>query len=1084
MRKNQSKGSALTKAIGDNKPKKTGSSEEYCREGQCSPSKSLDEELYREATVLHSKNPSANANDIYKHLVEKTLNTDPNKLNEEGYLANRANESNIPKDELKRNLKTFSNAFADFTVGAEAAGQKIGYNNKNLLGYEDFQLQKQNSSDDGFGEKFNDITETGKEKWDVDSGKVDALPEKGPHIKPLYGTGSREFFENANLWNSPGYNYWKGLSPYENRAKNLKGLKSDIKWFIKKGYEPEMSEEEINVKANNYLDKAGKFFAEQKLNKRLDSDYRYTDFLKDDMPGEKLPNRDWKKEELMSNMGSLPLKKAVTLPSGIPNPQIIENENKAPIVNSGDGQTLVKNMSTVNNTPENNYQPVNSLQRRKIESVGDMFSEIPQPETPISRALYNNIASDKNATFADTQDAAEVAQQASELQATANRAIDNAQLEQNIQPEPNQVTTTETVQTEQPVGNAMSNIGQVVSIPSNEKPSYLGTTNANEVGNAVVDKNEGYNRMRAQVDPLVVEQLGVQDYYPDINRNIGVGTFSGKRIGSQTIYAGGGVLLPMGLYDARIRALDKKAKEKQAQIDKLKELPDVPAQFQSEYSKNYMNTVYSYLDKHNNNYDALRNDREFNKEMQRLKDLGKELNYTDKYIGGIVDKAADGKGWVPKEMLDKAYNFRSALGDNTSDIVTGKKNVLPLVNQIRAYEDGTKWADDFAKQNFVEGKMGKVPFVFKNGSIKTPEDEKEYADFQQAVKGRDYDRMISGFKKFYDTSAVDSAIDAAFNTKNLDIKTKDAIKSYLLAQVPQDVIEMKGDVVQNENFERQQEANKNFWKQKEFDLKERQGRTHFDSANEIMNSAGVDGKTLNQKIAEINANRNLSTEQKRLKMEQAFGSFGLEGNWDKATRTYVFKEKVSPEMQSKRYDVQPDELMMKVQEPFKQRNGKTVWITKSMPLNVVLAKKPGYLKTLDGTVLGENELSAWRNAKKNNQITLGFTETEKAKGFSMNGKKAEVVTPENMKYFNNNNSRNIVMFKGNAAGIVDKDASDPSTGAPIVSPLIGDVYVTTEISNLPGQQSADAIFGYNVNKKELSNAGERTMSGSSTTQSE
>lgn len=728
-------------------------------------------------------------------------------------------------------------------------------------------------------------------------------------------------------------------------------------------------------------------------------------------------------------------------------------------------------------------------------------------EQPISQTLYDNITSDKNATFADTQAAAEISQQANKLQADANRLIDAEQGIQNTasqngttivkagggpitdadfakyQVQPNQVTTTETTQAEQPVGNAMSKIGEVVSGGNNEKPSYLGTTNATDVGNVVVDKDNYYNNMRSQVDPLVVDQLGVQDYYPDINRNIGVGTFTGKRIGSQTVYAGGGVLLPMGLYDARIRALDKTAKDRQAQIDKLKEIPDVPAQFQSEYSQNFMNTVNSYVDSYKGNYDALKKDRNFQKEMVRLKDLGKELNYTDKYIDGIINTATTNKGWVPKGMLEKSYQFKSALNDDTPDILSGKKSVTPLVNQIRSYEDGTKWADDFAKQNFKADNMGQTPLVFKQGSVKTPQDEKDYADFVQAVKGRDYDRMITGFKKFYDTSAIDDAVDAAYNAKNLDPATKEDITAYLLAQVPQDKIEMKQDVVQNENFERQQEANKNYWKQKEFNLKEQQGRTHFDSANEIMNTSGVDGKTLNQKIADINATKGLSTEQKRVKMEQAFSSFGLEGNWDKATRTYVFKEKVSPEMQSVRHAAQPNEIMMKVQEPFKQKNGKTIWITKSMPLNVVLKKEPGYLKTLDGTVLGKAELDNWRKAAENNQITLGFTETEKAKGLSRGGKKAEVVTPENMQYFNNSNSRNIVMFKGNAAGIIDAETAG-TDGKPVVSPLVGDVYVTTEISNLPGQQSADAIYGYNVNKKELSNAGERTMSGSSTTQSE
>lgn len=81
------------------------------------------------------------------------------------------------------------------------------------------------------------------------------------------------------------------------------------------------------------------------------------------------------------------------------------------------------------------------------------------------------------------------------------------------------------------------------------------------------------------------------DYYPQMGRAIGVGTSTGEVIGSRTIYTGAGVLAPMGLYDARTRALAAatKAGIANAQGDMTK-LPQVREQYIDRYN-NYTNDL-------------------------------------------------------------------------------------------------------------------------------------------------------------------------------------------------------------------------------------------------------------------------------------------------------------------------------------------------------------------------------------------------------------------------------------------------------------------------------------------------------------
>ena len=118
-----------------------------------------------------------------------------------------------------------------------------------------------------------------------------------------------------------------------------------------------------------------------------------------------------------------------------------------------------------------------------------------------------------------------------------------------------------------------------------------------------------------KVPQLAIEKLGVQDYYPEIGRDIAVGTFTGSRIGSQTIYSGAGGLLPLGLYDARKRAIAAEIKKKEAIMDQIKEIPDIAKQFKTEYSQEYMNFLSPWLDAYKDKPESLMSNTDFLRDM-------------------------------------------------------------------------------------------------------------------------------------------------------------------------------------------------------------------------------------------------------------------------------------------------------------------------------------------------------------------------------------------------------------------------------------------------------------------------------------
>ena len=87
-------------------------------------------------------------------------------------------------------------------------------------------------------------------------------------------------------------------------------------------------------------------------------------------------------------------------------------------------------------------------------------------------------------------------------------------------------------------------------------------------------------RREAQGEPAI-EKLGLQDYFPNAGHRVAVGSYSRKTLGSGNIYAGAGFVAPMGIVDARRRALAKQARAKAT--DKTRAMESLYAQGAIQY---------------------------------------------------------------------------------------------------------------------------------------------------------------------------------------------------------------------------------------------------------------------------------------------------------------------------------------------------------------------------------------------------------------------------------------------------------------------------------------------------------------------
>jgi hypothetical protein len=308
------------------------------------------------------------------------------------------------------------------------------------------------------------------------------------------------------------------------------------------------------------------------------------------------------------------------------------------------------------------------------------------------------------------------------------------------------------------------------------------------------------NAAKQKAPQLAIEKLGVQDYYPDIGRDIAVGTFTGSRIGSQTIYSGAGGVLPLGLYDARKRAIAADIKRKEALMDQLKDMPDIAKQYKPAFAQDFYEGLQDYVSAYKDNPDGLASDPGFLKWMANKKSVAENFTKTDAYLRDLESKLVDPKtgepaAWVPTGMLKIINNVKTGMvPGKIEDYFSGKKNIAKVLNTVRALPNALNQADEIVKTLIKDGAIERA-INLKTGKDFSPE---ELEDLNNLVKqinspSPDYE-MFSELKKKYYDFAFDKIAEEWVNNNMADQsdKTKEEVTksmtNYMFEQMPKESI--------------------------------------------------------------------------------------------------------------------------------------------------------------------------------------------------------------------------------------------------------------------------------------------------------
>ena len=618
--------------------------------------------------------------------------------------------------------------------------------------------------------------------------------------------------------------------------------------------------------------------------------------------------------------------------------------------------------------------------------------------------------------------------------------------------------------------NVMGNINA-----NQTRPPYSSVTTKDQVEKDITDQ---YRNLDSSIPQAVVEKLGVQDYYPEIGRDIAVGTFTGSRIGSQTIYSGAGGLLPQGLYDARKRALNETAKAKTAALDKYYSGIDIAAQFKPKFNETVNDAMDNLLyKKHGGNVNAFLADPSSRREFSRLEAVAKNVNHYDAYATSVLKDAADDTKFIDAEQIKNAQDIKRALVEDVDGVLTGKKDLSALFAKAQVYQNIIPQMDDVIKEALSETRLGKLPINMRTGGVYDDatfvEDRNKYIQKLNdgTLSQADY---LSGFKKFF-TGNYEQIIDGLVQSGKYSDLQKDAAMNYFAGQM-QEQVELKNQFVETGALGAMRLAEDKRQFNAEYARKTEQGETPWDIRNDMMSSKNPStGKTIQQEFMDMKK-QGLTGNTLKNKMLQTARDYGFSGaSWDPHTKSVILKENATTYESGNVFAVNPyntkSPAMVKVYTKV-TKGGKSTWVPTTVTVNELANSKFGKYNFKDGKDVKpftNEDISNYSQAIKNNTLAIQPLTYESTWGSvgSQSGKYNPLGTETIGDY---DPSRAVNLKHTTGKGFITipmKDADGKpipgADGKPMFKtmPLNGELFVQSNISDPLGRTAENEKFGTN-----------------------
>lgn len=262
-----------------------------------------------------------------------------------------------------------------------------------------------------------------------------------------------------------------------------------------------------------------------------------------------------------------------------------------------------------------------------------------------------------------------------------------------------------------------------------------------------------------------IEKLGLQQYYPDLGTPLQVGSYSGSRIGTVSIFGAGSNRIPAGIIDARKRALEKaandKAKKKNDIIEMAYAKGAIPLQGRIDEKSWEIINRYSELsgnDITNLDYNT-KLGRQFWKEIREHQTFAERTKMTENTVKKLTTDILDENVYVPESVQKEMRRFNEGMIKDNMDL----KSIYKIEKNLRSWTEATHVLDKFNKKGLD---LDKAP-VNPNTDWSDPKVVERADAAMKIIRGGNYDNIYTLTKEFLDPYRINRLINPVIKQEGL-----------------------------------------------------------------------------------------------------------------------------------------------------------------------------------------------------------------------------------------------------------------------------------------------------------------------------
>lgn len=323
---------------------------------------------------------------------------------------------------------------------------------------------------------------------------------------------------------------------------------------------------------------------------------------------------------------------------------------------------------------------------------------------------------------------------------------------------------------------------------------------------------DAYNQYQQMSNHPAIGAQSPYTYYPDVHNNINVGNSSGSIIGSQTLFAPGGGLIPLGLMDARDKAL------MHASLQKQKEVEDFRKQFKAPTSKltninegltdeyfNYINSTWKSALKRaggdpNRATAMLKNNPDFWAKEKSFQDLAKRGDAVVGKLAEIQSAMKDDKHIVSPALREAQQRVQEYMNPSSDNF----KNLSSAIMKMDADLEFGKVAEDMLK-GLVSSKTGRAYDRSNPDAFVVSKEEIESLSPEAIKSGLDNLQKIYAGSSLYSPSYIEDNWKGMANWKktsrdlNISSRPKDESPTLVLSPMTNERNVVNGKVLQTKS---------------------------------------------------------------------------------------------------------------------------------------------------------------------------------------------------------------------------------------------------------------------------------------------